>query len=181
MLPGVSGYDLSHEIRTLSSDIPIIFLSAKIQTEDIVKGFKSGGNDYLKKPFSIDELLVRIESLLTRFNTNNPVSTSPKDIYYFGNCSLDTVRHILTTSKGQFNLSYKETMLLEKLLLNTNKVVQRGMLLQQIWGNDDHYTSRSMDVHLTRIRKLITNEKNINIMNLRGIGYKLLLNTTESQ
>jgi DNA-binding response OmpR family regulator len=72
-------------------------------------------------------------------------------------------------------------MLLEKLLLNTNKVVQRGMLLQQIWGNDDHYTSRSMDVHLTRIRKLITNEKNINIMNLRGIGYKLLLHTTESQ
>lgn len=173
MLPGINGYDLAGQVRGLTKEIPIIFLSAKVQTEDIVKGFRHGGNDYLRKPFSIDELLIRIDALLTRFN-NNEV-TSKREIYHFGACTLDTTHQTLITSTNRFILSYKETILLEILVLNVNQIVERSVLLQKIWGNDDYYTSRSMDVHLTQIRKRLSAEKNISIMNLRGIGYKLLL------
>lgn len=179
MLPGINGYDLAGKIRSFSKAIPIIFLSAKVQTEDIVKGFRQGGNDYLRKPFSIDELLIRIDALLTRFNNNESVGASQREIYYFGNCTLDTVYQTLITSTGRFALSYKETILLEILVVNANQIVERSVLLQQIWGNDDYYTSRSMDVHLTQIRKRLSAEKNINIMNLRGIGYKLLLSAKQ--
>ena len=174
MLPGTDGYSLAAAIRKHSAAIPIIFLSAKTLTEDIIKGFKSGGNDYLKKPFSIDELLVRIESLLVRFNTNEPAPVKAP-IYRFGSCSLDTVRHELITPGGSFILSFKEAALLELLLMNSNKVVERNAILKQIWGDDSYYNSRSMDVVLTRIRKLIAGEKGIRLMNLRGVGYKLLV------
>ena len=175
MLPGTEGYTIANQIREFAPSIPIIFLSAKTLTEDIVKGFKSGGNDYLKKPFSIDELLVRIESLLTRFGSNETTGFSKRNIYRFGKCFLDAVRHELTTSNGKFTLSFKETAVLEMMLLNSNSVVERNVILKQIWGDDTYYNSRSMDVLLTRIRKLLADEKGIEIMNIRGIGYKLLV------
>lgn len=175
MLPGVDGFSIAKQIRDHTSLVPIIFLSAKTLTEDIVKGFKSGGNDYLKKPFSIDELLVRIEALLTRFGSNDTGRLSKSNIYKFGKCMLDTVRHELITSKGQFTLSFKETAILEIMLMNKNNVVERNVILKQIWGDDNYYNSRSMDVTLTRIRKLLADEKGIQIINIRGIGYKLVV------
>jgi DNA-binding response OmpR family regulator len=173
MLPSKDGYEIANELRATNSHLPIIFLSAKALTEDIVKGFKSGGNDYLKKPFSMDELLVRMEALLKR-------SPSPKEkagnetIYHFGNCVLDTVHQKLKTSAGEFALSFKEMALLEMMLLHKNTVLERQHVLLKIWGEDSYYNTRSMDVFMTHLRKLLKDEPGIQIMNIRSIGYKFI-------
>lgn len=175
MLPSKDGYTLAKELRKIQPDLPIIFLSAKVLTEDVIKGFKSGGNDYLKKPFSMDELLVRMEALLQRFGgeiSNQTVEHN--NIYSFGNCRLDTVQQKLTTSSGEFSLSYKESALLEMLILKKNDVLERQEALLKIWGDDSYYNTRSMDVFMTHIRKLLKDEPGISIMNLRSIGYKLI-------
>ena len=173
MLPSKDGYEIANELRATNSHLPIIFLSAKALTEDIVKGFKSGGNDYLKKPFSMDELLVRMEALLKR-------SPGPKEkaenetIYHFGNCMLDTVHQKLKTSAGEFALSFKEMALLEMMLLHKNTVLERQHVLLKIWGEDSYYNTRSMDVFMTHLRKLLKDEPGIQIMNIRSIGYKFI-------
>lgn len=175
MLPSKDGYTLAKELREIQPDLPIIFLSAKVLTEDIVKGFKSGGNDYMKKPFSMEELLVRIEALLQRFG-KEVISQNAQNskIYSFGNCELDTVQQKLKTSSGEFSLSFKESALLEMMILRKNDVLERQEALLKIWGDDSYYNTRSMDVFMTHIRKLLKDETDIQIMNLRGIGYKLI-------
>lgn len=175
MLPSKDGYEVAQELRKAKPDLPIIFLSAKVLTEDVVKGFKSGGNDYLKKPFSMEELLVRLEALLHRFgkvmeeNVNEPIT-----VYHFGNCQLDTVHQTLRTSAGGHSLSYKESALLEMMILRKNDVLERQEALLKIWGDDNYYNTRSMDVFMTHLRKLLKDEPGIQIMNLRSIGYKLI-------
>jgi len=175
MLPSKDGYTLAKELKAIQPDLPVIFLSAKVLTEDVVKGFKSGGNDYLKKPFSMEELLVRMEALLLRFGreTNNPPVESSK-VYAFGNCQLDTVQQILNTSSGAHSLSFKESALLEMMILRKNDVLERQEALIKIWGDDNYYNTRSMDVFMTHLRKLLKDEPGIQIMNLRSIGYKLI-------
>lgn len=175
MLPFKDGYTLAKELREIQADLPIIFLSAKVLTEDIVKGFKSGGNDYLKKPFSMDELLVRMEALLHRFGREVISQTAPNSkIYSFGNCELDTVQQKLKTSSGEHSLSFKESALLEMMIIKKNDVLERQEALLKIWGDDSYYNTRSMDVFMTHIRKLLKDEPGIQIMNLRSIGYKLI-------
>lgn len=175
MLPSKDGYTLAKELRGIQPDLPIIFLSAKVLTEDVVKGFKSGGNDYLKKPFSMEELLVRMEALLSRFGKETTSYTVENSkIYSFGNCQLDTVQQKLTTSSGEHSLSFKESALLEMMILRKNDVLERQEALLKIWGDDTYYNTRSMDVFMTHIRKLIKDEPGIQIMNLRSIGYKLI-------
>jgi len=175
MLPSKDGYTLAKELKAIQPDLPVIFLSAKVLTEDVVKGFKSGGNDYLKKPFSMEELLVRMEALLLRFGreTNSPPVESSK-VYAFGNCQLDTVQQILNTSSGAHSLSFKESALLEMMILRKNDVLERQEALIKIWGDDNYYNTRSMDVFMTHLRKLLKDEPGIQIMNLRSIGYKLI-------
>ncbi|MES2112147.1 MAG: response regulator transcription factor [Bacteroidota bacterium] len=175
MLPSKDGYTLAKELRQAQADLPIIFLSAKALTSDVVEGFKSGGNDYLKKPFSMDELLVRMEALLQRFKTqvSNDVVESPK-VYGFANCRLDTVQQRLKTSAGEHPLSFKECALLELMLLKKNDVLERQEALLKIWGEDSYYNTRSMDVFMTHIRKLLKDERGVQIMNLRGVGFKLV-------
>ena len=175
MLPSKDGYTLAKELKSIQPDLPVIFLSAKVLTEDVVKGFKSGGNDYLKKPFSMEELLVRMEALLLRFGreTNSPPVESSK-VYAFGNCQLDTVQQILNTSSGAHSLSFKESALLEMMILRKNDVLERQEALIKIWGDDNYYNTRSMDVFMTHLRKLLKDEPGIQIMNLRSIGYKLI-------
>lgn len=176
MLPSKDGYVLAQELRAIQPDLPIIFLSAKVQTEDVVKGFKMGGNDYLKKPFSMEELLVRIEALLHRFGKNAAVtSTEPSTVYSFGGCKLDTVHQKLNTSATEYSLSFKESALLEMMILRRNDVLERQEALLKIWGDDNYYNTRSMDVFMAHLRKLLKDEPGIQIMNLRGIGYKLLI------
>lgn len=174
MLPSKDGYMLAEEIRTIEANVPIIFLSAKALSEDVVKGFRSGGNDYLKKPFSMDELIVRLESLLQRFGKNNTSQNEITTQYNFGQCKLDMVSQLLTTSTGNHQLSYKESALLEMMLLRRNDVLERQDALLKIWGDDNYYNTRSMDVFMAHLRKLLKDEPGIQIMSLRGVGYKLI-------
>ncbi|WP_343521884.1 response regulator transcription factor [Pedobacter sp.] len=171
MMPEKDGYTLAAEIRKSDPNVPIIFLSAKALTEDVVMGFKKGGNDYLKKPFSIDELLVRMESLLVRFG---PAGKEENKKYRFRNCELDPIAQKLKTSAGEYSLSYKETVLLELLLRNRNNILGREDALVQIWGEDSFYNGRSMDVFMAHLRKLLKSEAEIQIISLRGVGYKLI-------
>ena len=173
MLPSKDGYEIAQEIRKIDQKLPIIFLSAKTLTEDVVKGFKIGGNDYLKKPCSMDELLVRIEALLNRFNIQNdlPAGTG---VLCFGKCKLNTVNQELTTSNGRQLLSFKESALLELLIIHKNNILKRQDALAQIWQDETFYNTRSMDVFMANLRKYLKDEPGIQIMNLRGIGYKLI-------
>ena len=174
MMPQKDGYTLAAEIRKSEPNIPIIFLSAKALTEDVVMGFKSGGDDYLKKPFSIDELLVRMESLLKRFGHTQTEESELVRKYQFMNCELDPVAQRLKTSVGEYSLSYKETVLLELLLKNRNSILEREDALIKIWGEDSFYNGRSMDVFMAHLRKLLKSEPEIQIISLRGVGYKLI-------
>lgn len=175
MLPSKDGYTLAMELKNLQPDLPIIFLSAKALTEDVVRGFKSGGNDYLKKPFNIEELLVRVEALLNRFGRKTPDLTAENSTdYLFGGCVLNTLDQILKCSTGEHSLSYKESSLLEMLILHKNEVLERQQALIKIWGTDNFYNTRSMDVYMTHLRKLLKDEPGIQILGLRGVGYKLI-------
>lgn len=175
MLPSKDGYTIAEEIRMIDETVPIIFVSAKSLTEDVVKGFKTGGNDYLRKPFSMDELLVRIEALLQRFAGRKEAAAEQKETRFaFGTCTLDTVQQVLTTSKGQHTLSFKESALLEMLIRRKNDILERQEALLKIWNDDSYYNTRSMDVFMTHIRKLLKDEPGIQILSIRSVGYKLV-------
>ncbi|RYE50146.1 MAG: response regulator transcription factor [Sphingobacteriales bacterium] len=173
MLPSKDGYAIAKDFKELRPAVPVIFLSAKVMTEDVVRGFRSGGDDYLKKPFSMDELMIRIESLLRRYQ-HFPVNSNDSGIYRFAGCELDTVRQKLTTSKGIQNLSFKESALLEMMIIRKNDVLERQEALLKIWGDDTYYNTRSMDVFLSHLRKLLKDEQGVEIINLRSVGYKLI-------
>jgi DNA-binding response OmpR family regulator len=173
MMPLKDGYTLAQEIRIINPNIPIIFLSAKSVPEDIIKGFKSGGHDYLKKPFNMGELLIRMESLLVRFYNSSPAEVKATS-YQFGKCILNVKNHELTNSSGNYKLSFKEVALLEMLILNKNDILPRQDALISIWGDNSHYNSRSMDVFMAHLRKMLKDESGIEILSLRGVGYKLV-------
>jgi DNA-binding response OmpR family regulator len=175
MLPSRDGYEIAALIRADNARTPIIFLSAKTLTEDVVKGFHSGGHDYLKKPFSMEELLIRMESLLKRFKGEQAEAVPEgATTYRFGGCHLDTLRQRLTTSSGESALSFKEVALLEMMIQHQNTVLERKMVLERIWGEENYYNTRSMDVFMTHLRKLLKDEPGIQILNVRGIGYKFI-------
>jgi len=166
MMPLKDGYHLTEDIRKTGKNIPIIFVSAKSLDEDVVKGFKSGGNDYLRKPFSMVELLARVESLLTRFTSvQQPTDTALW--YEFGNSKLDTVNQQLITPKNVYDLSYKEAILLELLLKNKNAVLERRVALLKIWGNDNVYNANSMNVFMTHLRKMLNDDPDVQIMSYK--------------
>ncbi|QNK63498.1 response regulator transcription factor [Pedobacter sp. PAMC26386] len=174
MLPSVDGYSLTTEIRKIDAHIPIIFVSAKSMTEDVVRGFKTGGNDYLKKPFSMDELLVRIESLLSRFNNLSGIGSKDENgMYEFANCQFDAAHQQLITPLSTYLLSYKEAALLELLLDRKNEVLERQEVLLKIWKEDTYYNTRSLDVFMAHLRKLLRDDPAVQILSLRGVGYKL--------
>lgn len=174
MMPLKDGYTLAEDIRKQNSGIPIIFLSAKSMAEDVIRGFKSGGNDYLRKPFNMGELLVRMESLLSRFGTASPQEEQSTSRQVFGACVLDTVSQVLVTSQATHTLSYKETALLELLLRHRNALLPRQVPLIKIWGDDSFYNARSMDVFMSHLRKMLKDEPSVQLMSIRGAGYKLL-------
>ncbi|WP_343693581.1 response regulator transcription factor [Chitinophaga sp.] len=171
MMPLKDGYTLAEDIRKLDMGVPIIFLSAKSLPEDVIKGFKSGGNDYLRKPFNMGELLIRMESLLSRFGVKQETGS----LYTFGSCKLDPVTQELETSAARYTLSYKEAALLELLLQNKNTLVPRQVPLLKIWGDDTYYNARSMDVFMSHLRKMLKNEPGVQLMSIRGAGYKLIV------
>jgi DNA-binding response OmpR family regulator len=172
MMPLKDGYSLATDIRKINMEIPIIFVSAKSLEDDVVKGFKSGGNDYMRKPFSVIELIVRIEALLNRAGNQNAESQPLK--IAFGNSVLDTLSQQLQTPEATYDLSYREAALLELLLKYRNNVLERQEALLKIWGNDTTYNTNSMNVFMTHIRKLVRDDPDVQIMSIRGIGYKLV-------
>jgi len=174
MMPLKDGYSLAEDIRKSNTGIPIIFLSAKSLDEDVVKGFKTGGNDYMRKPFSIVELLVRIEALLVRFDTNQPVPDQTAAVVQFGKCRLDIINQQLKTPIATYDLSYKEMLLLQLLLNHKNDILERQEALIKIWGDDNLYNVNSMNVFMTHLRKMLKDDTSIQVMSLRGIGYKLI-------
>jgi len=169
MMPKMDGFELAAEIRKNNTDIPIIFLSAKTLKEDRLKGLRLGADDYLVKPFSIEELLLKIEIFLKRSQKNTPTQ---KTIYEVGKYQFDTQNFFLFNEREKISLTQREADLLKLFLDNKNSVLKREQILTSLWGNDDYFTGRSLDVFISRLRKILINEKGISIENLHGIGFR---------
>ncbi len=174
MMPQMDGFSLAAEVRRYNAAIPIIFLTARSQVEDVVKGFELGGNDYLRKPFSMEELIVRINALLQRASPAGNTPPEDSEIFQIGAFSFDPVKQLLTHPREQISLSHRESELLRHLCLHRNAVLERTPVLKELWGNDSVFNARSMDVYITKIRRHLQLDPNVQIINVRGIGYKLV-------
>ena len=168
MMPKLDGFELAQEIRALNSEIPIIFISAKTLKEDRIKGLKIGADDYLVKPFSIEELILKIEVFLKRSKKTN---SSPSK-YKVGKYDFDPKNYTLQDTLSTITLTQRESELLLYFINHKNSVVKRQDILKAIWGDDDHFMGRSLDVFISRLRKLLADEQNVIIENLHGIGFR---------
>ncbi|KRB57745.1 response regulator transcription factor [Flavobacterium sp. Root186] len=169
MMPKMDGFELAEEVRKMDIDVPIIFLSAKTLKEDRIKGLRLGADDYLVKPFSIEELILKIEIFLKRSQKNNKVE---KSVYEIGKYQFDTKNFILFNEEEKVGLTQREAELLKLFLDNKNLVLKREQILTALWGTDDYFMGRSLDVFISRLRKILSNEKGISIENLHGIGFR---------
>jgi DNA-binding response OmpR family regulator len=170
MMPKKDGFTLAKEIRQEDDEIPIIFLTAKSQTQDVVEGFHIGGNDYLKKPFSMEELIVRIHNLLDRSKIQKTAEIQKLGQYIF-----DFPKQTLQFNDSEkVKLTHREAHLLFHLVKQKNNVLDRSFILKKLWGNDDFFSARSMDVFITKLRKKLNKDSSIQIVNVRGFGYKLI-------
>lgn len=170
MMPKKDGFTLAKEIRAIDDGIPIIFLTAKSQTADVVEGFSIGGNDYLKKPFSMEELIVRVHNLLDRKKNQHKVA-----LVILGDYTFDFPKQQLAyKTEAAVQLTHREAHLLFHLIKNKNQVLDRSVILNHLWGTDDFFAARSMDVFITKLRKKLQKDKTIQILNVRGYGYKLV-------
>lgn len=170
MMPKMDGFDLAEKVRQQNADIPIIFLSAKTLKEDRIKGLRLGADDYLVKPFSIEELLLKIEIFLKR--SQKKITPTENPIYTVGKYQFDHKNYLVFTDTEKVSLTQREAELLKLFLDNKNKVLKREEILKSLWGNDDYFMGRSLDVFISRLRKILTNEEGITIENLHGIGFK---------
>lgn len=173
MLPNKDGFALADEIRDLDETIPIIFLTAKTQTADVVKGFTLGGNDYVRKPFSMEELIVRIQNLL-RLKNDQPQKTHG-DSVKMGKYTFQINRQILTNGKGDRKLSFRESELLKLLYENRDKIIDRKDILNLLWGNDSFFNSRNLDVYITKLRSYLKEDPSLEIITIKGIGYRFVV------
>lgn len=169
MMPKMDGFELAENIRKTNSEVPIIFLSAKTLKEDRIKGLRLGADDYLVKPFSIEELLLKIEIFLKRTNKN---VTIDKSLYTVGKYQFDSKNYLVFTDSEKISLTQRESDLLKLFLNNKNVVLKREEILKSLWGDDDYFMGRSLDVFISRLRKILSNEEGIAIENLHGIGFK---------
>ena len=171
MMPLKDGFALASDIRAINSDIPIIFLTAKSMKEDVLQGFKIGADDYLAKPFSMEELLYRIESIMRRTRGKGVKKTT---VYQIGEFTFDSQKQTLEISEKVIKLTTKESELLSLLAVNANNVLERNFALKTIWVDDNYFNARSMDVYITKLRKLLKEDPNVGIINIHGKGYKLI-------
>jgi DNA-binding response OmpR family regulator len=174
MLPKKDGFEIASEIRETNTEIPIIFLSAKTLKEDRLKGLRLGADDYLVKPFSIEELLLKIEVFVKR-SLKSQVLTSA--VHKVGSFSFDSKNYQIYNDKMKVTLTQRESELLKLFLDNKNIVLKREQILKKLWGDDDYFMGRSLDVFISRLRKILVDEKGIAIENLHGIGFRF---TSES-
>jgi DNA-binding response OmpR family regulator len=172
MMPEMDGLTLAGEIRQSNPDMPIIFLTAKNQKEDIIEGFKTGADDYITKPFSMEELLYRIEAILRR--TTSPAVTRNNESFTVGGYSFDPLKQMLVYGDLTIKLTTKESELLELLCRHGNEILERNYALKTIWIDDNYFNARSMDVYITRLRKYLKKDPSVKILNVHGRGYKLI-------
>ncbi len=174
MMPKMDGFTLGKKIRKLNTVIPIIFLTAKLTTEDVLEGFSSGGNDYLRKPFSMQELNVRIENLLKLANGVKSASEGSKESISIGQYTYLKIRQELKLGEESIKLSYREHELLVKLVEAGQAVVERRQLLKDIWGDDSFFQSRNLDVYIRKLRQYFAQDSNVQIITLKGVGYRFV-------
>lgn len=172
MMPIMDGFTLAREIREKDKITPILFLTAKSLQEDVMEGFNVGADDYLSKPFHMDELLARIEAILRRAQAKKTAKSA--DFYVIGKYSFDVTRHILSSDGQDHKLTSKEAALLEMLCANKNETLDRSEALKKIWLDDSYFNARSMDVYVTKLRKYLKGDPSIEILNVHGVGFKLI-------
>ncbi len=171
MLPHVDGFTIASEIRKINTTVPIVFLTAKKLKEDVLRGYGAGGDDYVTKPFDTEILLAKIKAIISR----RELQTGTKDIFEIGRFVFNAKLRTLTLGDDEKKLSPKEAQLLELLALNTNELISREMALKKIWGADDYFTARSMDVYITKLRKFLSEDPRLNIKNIHGAGFQLVI------
>ena len=171
MMPKKDGFTMAQDIRSVNPDVPVIFLTAKTLKEDIFEGFKIGADDYITKPFSMEELTFLIEAILRRVRGKR---TKESSVYHLGRFTFDTQKQILSNGTKQTKLTTKESELLALLCAHANEILQRDFALKTIWIDDNYFNARSMDVYITKLRKHLKEDDSIEIINIHGKGYKLI-------
>jgi DNA-binding response OmpR family regulator len=188
MLPNRNGFELAADIRAVNDDVPIIFLTAKTQTEDLVRGFRTGGNDYIRKPFSMEELIVRIENALRvrrdpgsggggagGTGVGAGMGSGAGETIPIGSFVFHTHRQVLMGGQEERKLSYRESELLKQLWMARDHIVSREDILQAIWGNDSFLNSRNLDVYITKLRNYLKGDERVEILTIKGVGYRFVL------
>ncbi|WP_374950024.1 response regulator transcription factor [Mucilaginibacter sp.] len=171
MLPHTDGFTLVKQIRSSGSQVPILFLTSRTATKDVIEGYVSGGNDYLKKPFSLEELYLRISELLKR---NKPEPIKPETQLTIGRYAFNPYKQVLKLGDQDIKISHRETQLLKLLYDHRNALLERKQALITLWGDDSFFHTRTMDVFITKLRKHLQDDPLVEIINVRGIGYKLI-------
>ncbi|HPQ08524.1 MAG TPA: response regulator transcription factor [Bacteroidia bacterium] len=174
MMPKLDGFNLARKIREINQNVPIIFLTAKGSKEDTLEGFNAGGDDYITKPFSMDELIARINAILKRTNAFKAIE-SDQNVFEIGDYTFyyNEKELIHNPSKEKMSLTTKEADLLRLFAIHKNDLLDRSFALKSVWGDDNYYNSRSMDVYIAKLRKYLSKDENINIVNVHGKGFKL--------
>lgn len=173
MMPHLDGFEMVKRIRKKDKTTPVLFLTARSAVDDVVEGFEVGGNDYLRKPFSMLELMVRIKALVQRTHQVNSISNNT-NIINIGKYRLNTANHILSFGNESEELSHRESEILRILSTNMYKVVASKNILLELWGDDNFYNAKSLQVFITKLRHKLSLDENIKILNIRGIGYKMI-------
>jgi len=175
MMPKKDGFTLAKDIRKTNTEVPILFLTAKNQTEDKIEGFKAGGDDYLTKPFSTEEFLLRVKAILKRVQLVDPDDV--QTVFKLGNMTFDSENFVLQYGDGSEDkkLTKKEAKILLLLVQNRNKVLPRDVVLNAVWGQDDYFVGRSLDVFITKLRKYLKADETVAINNIHGVGFKLTI------
>ena len=172
MLPNKDGFSIADDIREKDANVPIIFLTAKSDVSDVVNGFKTGGNDYIRKPFSMEELIVRIENVLKKKQGGGDIIFEEMVI---GNYLFNTKRQVLSIAGEDRKLSYRESELLKLLYENRDKIVERREILNLLWGSDSFFNSRNLDVYITKLRSYLKEDPRLEIITIKGIGYRFVV------
>lgn len=176
MMPKKDGFSLAQDIRQINPQIPIIFLTARVQKEDVLEGFDKGADDYITKPFSMEELVKRVEAILRRVRGKKSRESTH---YKIGRYQFDTQKQLLTIGDKQTKLTTKENELLSLLCSHANEILKRNDALRTIWIDDNYFNARSMDVYITKLRKHLKDDEDVEIINIHGQGYKLIVPDAE--
>jgi DNA-binding response OmpR family regulator len=177
MMPVMDGFTLAREVRKLDAETPIVFLTAKSMKEDTIEGFNAGGDDYLTKPFSMEELLLRLKAILRR-TKNQTLTNSDQNNFEVGDYKFDFNLQKLEVGGKAQKLTTREAELLKLLCINVNDVLDRTFALKSIWHDDNYFNGRSMDVYIAKLRKYLREDPNLEIVNVHGKGFKLLVKNT---